>query len=385
MAPPPLVSVIIPAYRQPSVRACLESLRLLEADGVPFDVHVVLNDVPEEIRTIVEECEGLPLVVHDCAANLGSAAAFNLAAASSTAPYLLPLQDDATVEPGLLRLLHERVQSAGDIGAAGALVETLGGSVWDVGWIVWNDGTTSPRWLGAGRDPADYPQAQAVAQHGLLAMLVRRDAWESIGGLDEAFYPLMYVDVDACVRLRQRGWRIVVEPRARARQAINGSTTVPFRDFLLGRNHARFAAKHADWLALQPTHSDDPADVARAAALVAATPVGPTPPPATADERAVLAARLAWTPEQVLRVERDLLTDYRHHLEARLADLEPAAAELPHALAREEQARAESWHAAGERDAALAERDAVHAELESIALSRTWRTVSAVRRLTRRA
>ena len=38
--------------------------------------------------------------------------------------------------------------------------------------------------------------------------MVRRDAYEDIGGFDEQFYPAWYEDVDFCRRLKTKGWEI---------------------------------------------------------------------------------------------------------------------------------------------------------------------------------
>jgi hypothetical protein len=44
-------------------------------------------------------------------------------------------------------------------------------------------------------------------------MLVRREAFEEVGGLDVSF-PVAYNDVDFCLRLRRAGWRILYVPDA---------------------------------------------------------------------------------------------------------------------------------------------------------------------------
>ena len=38
-------------------------------------------------------------------------------------------------------------------------------------------------------------------------MLVKREVWEELSGLDES-YPFGLEDIDFCLRARQRGWRI---------------------------------------------------------------------------------------------------------------------------------------------------------------------------------
>jgi O-antigen biosynthesis protein len=57
------------------------------------------------------------------------------------------------------------------------------------------------------------------APHSLAAvtgacMLVRRGAYEQVGGLDEVNLPIAFNDVDFCLRLREAGWRIVWTPFA---------------------------------------------------------------------------------------------------------------------------------------------------------------------------
>jgi hypothetical protein len=269
------------------------------------------------------------------------------------------------------------MESADDIGGACGLVTDFEGRVWDPGSVIWSDGSLSPRWLGQDRDPARFDRSCAVAHHGTLAMLLRRSAWESVGGFDPAYYPAMYGDVDMSIALRRRGWRIVYEPLARASQEVNGSTTLPFREFLARRNQEVGLRKHREWLAQFPTRSNDPAAVARESERIALTAPGHTPEPATPQELELLRSRLAWTSEELIRRERDLLADYRKHLEALW---ESAVVDASTERAEVQRARSDLEAAEQRADRAFAERDVVHAELESIALSRTWRSASAIRR-----
>ena len=45
-------------------------------------------------------------------------------------------------------------------------------------------------------------------------MLVRRDCFEQLGGLDETFF-LYYEDVDFCRRAREAGWSVWYDPALR--------------------------------------------------------------------------------------------------------------------------------------------------------------------------
>ncbi|WP_347302390.1 glycosyltransferase family 2 protein [Croceibacterium sp. TMG7-5b_MA50] len=45
-------------------------------------------------------------------------------------------------------------------------------------------------------------------------LVVRRDRFEAVSGLDEANFAVAFNDVDLCLRLNQRGWQSLYEPRA---------------------------------------------------------------------------------------------------------------------------------------------------------------------------
>jgi GT2 family glycosyltransferase len=44
--------------------------------------------------------------------------------------------------------------------------------------------------------------------------MIRRDAYEDVGGFDERFYPAWYEDVDFCQQLKAHGWEIYFAPQA---------------------------------------------------------------------------------------------------------------------------------------------------------------------------
>jgi N-acetylglucosaminyl-diphospho-decaprenol L-rhamnosyltransferase len=72
-------------------------------------------------------------------------------------------------------------------------------------------------------------------------MMFRRSAFESIGGFDERFL-LYFEDMDLCVRLRSRGWKVLLDPnvvvahrhRAASRKSLLGWST---------RQHIRSAVR----------------------------------------------------------------------------------------------------------------------------------------------
>lgn len=77
------------------------------------------------------------------------------------------------------------------------------------------------------------------------AFVVRRDAFEEVGGFDPAYF--LYVeDVDLARRLRAAGWRTYYLPEARANHVVGASTTAhPVRNRVVhARSLARYARKY---------------------------------------------------------------------------------------------------------------------------------------------
>ena len=203
----PRVTMVIPAYRNTGLRACLDGIAALDR-SVPFETIVVLNDATDEVRAIAGEYSG-EVQLADIPVNLGVSGAFNHGFALGTGEYLLELQDDSIPGPDLITALVARAEAVPDAGAIGALALNHDDEVLDPGMVVWRSGLTCAGLINGSRRPDDYVESRAVDYHGSVGMLIRRAAWESVGGLDDAFYPAYYGDVDLCFRLRERGWRVL--------------------------------------------------------------------------------------------------------------------------------------------------------------------------------
>ena len=56
--------------------------------------------------------------------------------------------------------------------------------------------------------------AQNMSAVTAACMVVRREAWDQVGGLDEQNLPIAFNDVDFGLRLREAGWAVVWSPYA---------------------------------------------------------------------------------------------------------------------------------------------------------------------------
>jgi len=93
----------------------------------------------------------------------------------------------------------------------------------------------------------DYDQPAEVEQPAGAFLMVRRDLWEQLGGLDERFFPVWFEDVDFCKRVAEAGLRIRYEPGAVASHAgghsVRGASWEA-RRISWYSNLLRYACKH---------------------------------------------------------------------------------------------------------------------------------------------
>jgi GT2 family glycosyltransferase len=241
--------------------ACLGSVA---ASGLPARPLLVVDNGTGALTdaAVQAAAPGAQLVVAPL--NLGFAGGSNLAirrALEAGAEHVLLLNNDATLEPGALGELVRVARSAPRIAAVGAKVLSAAdpGTLWAAwGRVTWRAALVEL----VGQGEPDGPRFGEVRDADWVsgcAMLLAREALETIGLLDEEFFAY-HEDVDWCTTARARGFRIVFAPAARVRHRGSGSLggrgpANPVR-YLSARNTILYARKHAraaDWLRLGTT------------------------------------------------------------------------------------------------------------------------------------
>lgn len=94
---------------------------------------------------------------------------------------------------------------------------------------------------------ADLTRAADVEQPAGAFLMVRRDAWEEVGGFDAGFHPVWFEDVDFCKRLVEAGFRIRFIPSVTALHEGGhsvGRISWECRQVYWYASLLRYAAKH---------------------------------------------------------------------------------------------------------------------------------------------
>ncbi|HUI77968.1 MAG TPA: glycosyltransferase [Bryobacteraceae bacterium] len=275
----PRASVIIPATSTPELLlACLRSLARNGPRDLPYETIVVLNNASrDDERQLRETVTGLQVV--GSRVNLGLAGAGNRGRQLARGEFLVLLHDDAEVEPAWLETLVETADAHPEAGAIGGMVLFPDGRLQHAGMILWRDAQSSVPWVGKTPAPTAYACLRAVDFCGTSSLLVRAAAWDAIGGLDERFYPVYYVDVDLAMALRRLGFVVVYQSRSCIRHHKGASTTRRFAYFLYLRNRRLFVEK---WGAALEEHEPFAKDSHEAIERASARAASFQPPPMAA-------------------------------------------------------------------------------------------------------
>jgi len=240
MAQAPAVTVAVVSWNtRELLRGCLESLRG-DRDAGRAEVWVVDNSSsdgsPEMVRA---EFPWVSLV--EPGWNLGFGPAVNLVAARTTSPWLAPANADVALEEGALAALLDAAARDPHAGLLAAQLVLPDGSTQHLVHpfptlpftVAFNLGVQRVvRAWGDRRSLEGYwdPQRERRVDWAVGAfLLVRRDAWDAVGGFDAGQW--MYAeDLDLGWRAARSGWPTRYVPAARVRHHESAATSQVWSD-----------------------------------------------------------------------------------------------------------------------------------------------------------
>ena len=248
----PLVSAIVPTRDHLDVlRDCIDGL-LHATDYPALEVVVVDNasSEPETLAYLAQLAErGVRVLSWPGAFNYS--AINNFAATAARGDILLLLNSDVSMpSPGWLRAMVQHATRRG-VGAVGARLLYPDGTVQHAGVVLGLGGAAGHTHVGSARDdPGHFGQLmmeREVSAATAACLAVPRAAFEAVGGLDAEHLPVAFNDVDLCLRLRERGYRIVWTPHAELIHHESKSRGSDFTPERIEKFHAEVAYMTRRW------------------------------------------------------------------------------------------------------------------------------------------
>lgn len=217
-----LAALVVSFNSADELQACLDALSAF-AGELEAGVLVVDNASTDESVALVRRRSGVRLIAN--ADNLGFAGAVNQGFhALPHADAVLLLNPDAHIAspPSMLaaELAHPQVgaasgrlvsQGSAQVGFQVRRFPTPAALAFEVLGVnrLWPANPVNRRWRALDLDPG---QPADVEQPAGACLLIRRKAWEQLGGFDQGFHPLWFEDVDFLRRASIAGWRVRYNP-----------------------------------------------------------------------------------------------------------------------------------------------------------------------------
>jgi GT2 family glycosyltransferase len=258
-----LISIIIPSRDRVEVlRACIESIQALTRCP-PFELLVVDSASAQEetLRYYAGLRKSGGARIIEFPGEFNYSAANNLGARHARGDLFVFLNNDTQViEADWLEELARWARRP-EIGAAGALLLYPDSSIQHAGIIVGMEGHGSHVFSGSTLPGSTLPDAGELTSGPFgpptwyrdvsavtgACLAVRRQVFEQMGGFDEA-YELVFSDIEFCLRLRERGFRIVYTPYARLvhHEGQTRRRHIPAGDIRLGYDHLKQVVAQGD-------------------------------------------------------------------------------------------------------------------------------------------
>lgn len=216
----PLISVIIPNKdHTDDLDICLKSL-YEKSSYKNFEVIIVENNSTEKetfeyYEALTQKHGNIKIVTWE--GNFNYSAINNFGVNYAKGEYILLLNNDVEIING--SCLEEMLMFAQrkDVGAVGAKLYYSDDTVQHAGVILGLGGTAGHAHKHFGRSHPGYMARASIAQNltacTAACLMMRRDVFDEVGGLDESF-EVAFNDVDLCMKIREKGYLVVFTPYA---------------------------------------------------------------------------------------------------------------------------------------------------------------------------
>lgn len=246
----PEVSIILVLHNQAELTfGCLNSIKACRMETDPrIEVIILDNRSTDSTSQLLDLIDGAVIIRSE--ENLHFLRGVNKAAEHASGRNLLLLNNDAQLLPGSLSAALETLDSSPTIGAVGARIILPDGRLQEAGSIIWQDGTCTGYARGRAPEAPEAMFRRDVDYCSGAFLLTPRHLFFQLNGFDERFAPAYYEETDYCVRLLERGFRVVYDPDAVILHFEFGSTAANALE-LQQRNLHVFRDCHQAWLSTQ--------------------------------------------------------------------------------------------------------------------------------------
>lgn len=214
----PLVSVIVPTRnRADLLRTCISGLRATDYPNLELIIADNDSDEPETLAYL-DRLAGEGAIILPQPGPFNYATINNNAVATARGDLICLMNNDIEMlAPDWLAIMATQAMRP-DVGAVGAQLLYPDGRIQHAGVVVGvgNAAGHAHRFVRPGHEGYFHRHGlpQFVTAVTAACLVVQRERFMSVGGLDEENFAVAFNDVDLCLKLNRCGWQSFYEPRA---------------------------------------------------------------------------------------------------------------------------------------------------------------------------
>lgn len=216
-----VVSIVVPLFNQ--INYTRKLIECFENIQFPFQYELILvnNGSNDETAAYLDSLdkEKSNIVRIDNPKNLGFAKANNQGVAKARGRYFLFLNNDVEFDRDFVSELLKIIQHDPKVGAVGSKLLYSDNKIQHAGIAILNHKKFNDPLLASNmfvNESKDLDKANISLEYQAVTaacMLVRKNVFEEAGGFDEEYWN-GYEDVDLCFNIREKGYKIIYQPKS---------------------------------------------------------------------------------------------------------------------------------------------------------------------------
>ncbi|CAK0763193.1 O-antigen biosynthesis protein [Gammaproteobacteria bacterium] len=207
----PILTIVLILFNRAELTfQCLESIKSY-AD-VAYQLIILNNASNDKTSIFLEKLQHVTIIKNS--ENIGFLKACNQAVDYAKGTYLLFLNNDTQILPETFSILINTIESDPSIGVVGGKLIFPDGNLQEAGSIIWQDGSCSGYGRGDNPFKPEYSYVREVPYCSGALLLTRRTLFNEVGKFDERYAPAYFEEVDYCLNVREKGYKIIYQPFA---------------------------------------------------------------------------------------------------------------------------------------------------------------------------
>lgn len=207
----PLVSIIIPCFNQFKYTfKCINSIYHNTQSSVTYEIILVDDYSSDKTKEIESHFPNITVIRNS--KNRGFLKNINHAAKHAAGKYLLLLNNDTIVLENWLSSMLDAFQNFEGVGVVGSKLIFPNGMLQEAGGYV----TKDQHFGNYGKFKSIFdPRFNYIREVDYVSgacLMIKTELWKDLEGFDEIYLPAYFEDTDLCMRVRQKGHKVIYTP-----------------------------------------------------------------------------------------------------------------------------------------------------------------------------